>query len=76
MEPIAYKTKIQVDLDMSAFPKLLALIDRVKAHPRIAQWLQRRPQTECWETWNVVDNKMYELWNSAMNIHNFYFSII
>ena len=48
MNPLSYKTKCDMDLDLTPYPKLQALVERVNAHPRIADWLRVRPQTKSW----------------------------
>ena len=32
--------------EYTAYPKLMALVKRVKDHPKIAAWIAKRPETE------------------------------
>ena len=42
-------TAVRVDIhteEYTAYPKLMALVKRVKDHPKIAAWIAKRPETE------------------------------
>ena len=45
MEPAPYKTLVDVDLDLSSYPHIRALIAKVKSNRKIARWIKRRPVT-------------------------------
>ena len=38
-----YRCKTGDNLDLSTYPKLLALKERVEKHPKIAEWIEKRP---------------------------------
>ena len=48
LHPKALKGRCNVDLDLSAYPKLAALFQRVESHPTIAERLRSIELTDDW----------------------------
>ena len=42
---MGFFSAVGIDVSLDSLPKLAGLIDRVKAEPKIAAWIAKRPET-------------------------------
>ena len=57
---VTWPPALGIPLDLDKYPKIKALHERVKAHPKIAEWLAKRPETSFWEQL-ILEDEAYKI---------------
>ena len=42
---LSFVNVLEIDFDLDAYPKLTALKQEVESHPKIAEWIESRPDS-------------------------------